>query len=263
MLEYIGSFLFYLLVLFAFLIVLAVFTAGIGMIVWACIPPLTVGFSVGECIGIGLGGLSIMLRGLLGLLRVGPTFVEMTAGIIKAVVSFFKPERRVRREAYVPRYQQRNIYADLRLDRVPVERPIHDSFDPMAEHRHNFYAPVDRQACAPRAAAEIEDKTMKAIASDIEDARAKGESQVDLTERLQGPISYERMVDPVLAEDGFTYERGQIEGWLAQSNKSPMTREVMGRSLHANAEMKALLNRFEGQEEAKLEVAQAGTVLGR
>ena len=32
------------------------------------------------------------------------------------------------------------------------------------------------------------------------------------------------MTDPVLAADGFTYERGSIEGWLARGHHtSPMT----------------------------------------
>jgi hypothetical protein len=28
---------------------------------------------------------------------------------------------------------------------------------------------------------------------------------------MQGPISFQRMVDPVVASDGFTYERSKIE----------------------------------------------------
>lgn len=31
------------------------------------------------------------------------------------------------------------------------------------------------------------------------------------------------MRDPVIASDGFTYERSAIEGWLRKSNISPMT----------------------------------------
>ena len=150
----------------------------------------------------------------------------------------------------------------IQHDDLPRMAPIHERFDPMEGYRHNFYAPVNMHARPARPAVEIVDKTMKAIESDIEEARAKGDSEVDLTDRLQGPISYERMRDPVLAEDGFTYERSEIAEWLARSNKSPLTREVMGARLQPNAKMKALVDRFEGEEEVKLAVEQAGVVLG-
>ena len=32
-------------------------------------------------------------------------------------------------------------------------------------------------------------------------------------DHMQGPISFQRMVDPVVASDGFTYERSKIEEW--------------------------------------------------
>jgi len=41
-----------------------------------------------------------------------------------------------------------------------------------------------------------------------------------------------------------------------------LTREVMGARLQPNAKMKALVDRFEGEEEVKLAVEQAGVVLG-
>ena len=45
---------------------------------------------------------------------------------------------------------------------------------------------------------------------------------------MQGPISHCRMVDPVVASDGFTYERSDIEQWLGNGNRaSPMTRNKM------------------------------------
>jgi ribosomal protein L24 len=41
------------------------------------------------------------------------------------------------------------------------------------------------------------------------------------------PISRDRMVDPVVAADGHTYERAGIETWLAKNSTSPMTREKL------------------------------------
>ena len=40
------------------------------------------------------------------------------------------------------------------------------------------------------------------------------------------PISLELMKDPVMATDGHSYERQNIEKWLSTSNTSPLTGEV-------------------------------------
>ena len=37
------------------------------------------------------------------------------------------------------------------------------------------------------------------------------------------PITGQKMVDPVVAMDGFTYERYAIERWFRDHNTSPMT----------------------------------------
>ena len=37
------------------------------------------------------------------------------------------------------------------------------------------------------------------------------------------PISHDVMLDPVVASDGHTYERAQIEMWLTDHTTSPMT----------------------------------------
>lgn len=41
------------------------------------------------------------------------------------------------------------------------------------------------------------------------------------------PITHEPMRDPVVAADGFSYERCAIERWLATSNRSPTTNEPL------------------------------------
>jgi hypothetical protein len=35
------------------------------------------------------------------------------------------------------------------------------------------------------------------------------------------------MADPVVAADGYTYERGAVEAWLAHHAESPVTREPL------------------------------------
>ena len=46
-----------------------------------------------------------------------------------------------------------------------------------------------------------------------------------LTINLECPISLTRMVDPVVAADGHTYDRASIEEWFQRSDTSPMTNE--------------------------------------
>ena len=64
-------------------------------------------------------------------------------------------------------------------------------------------------------------------------------------------ISKEPMVDPVVAEDGFTYERSQIEAWLKNSRTSPKTREEMGTDLRPNKDLGRLIRDWEEQEHKK------------
>ena len=45
------------------------------------------------------------------------------------------------------------------------------------------------------------------------------------------PITQELPIDPVMAEDGRTYERSAIEKWLREKKTSPHTNEPMGERL--------------------------------
>jgi hypothetical protein len=62
------------------------------------------------------------------------------------------------------------------------------------------------------------------------------------------PILHERMKCPVLAADGFTYERQAIEKWLAMHNTSPMTgAELAHRFLTENFALRHLIDAYETQ----------------
>jgi len=39
---------------------------------------------------------------------------------------------------------------------------------------------------------------------------------------LDCPITHERMIDPVIAPDGYTYERSAIERWIREHHTSPL-----------------------------------------
>ena len=62
---------------------------------------------------------------------------------------------------------------------------------------------------------------------------------------LMCPISHGRMVNPVLASDGFTYEKLAIQKWLGNGNStSPMTRKVMNTTLTPNQAMKTRIQEW-------------------
>jgi hypothetical protein len=45
--------------------------------------------------------------------------------------------------------------------------------------------------------------------------------------RFVCPITHELLVDPVVAADGYMYERKAIESWLAISSNSPATNKPL------------------------------------
>ena len=58
--------------------------------------------------------------------------------------------------------------------------------------------------------------------------RAAAESTPEeLRDEFCCPLSLEPMDDPVCAADGVTYERSEIERWLAGHDVSPLTNEPM------------------------------------
>jgi serine/threonine protein kinase len=63
---------------------------------------------------------------------------------------------------------------------------------------------------------------------------------------LRCPITFELFHDPVLAQDGHTYERQKIEEWIQNSGTSPMTREPLSiEQLRPNRIVKDLVDAFE------------------
>ena len=63
----------------------------------------------------------------------------------------------------------------------------------------------------------------------------------DLQPFLQCPISHEIMVDPVVAEDGHTYEREALARWLSEKNSSPLTGQPMGTRMVPNHAVKSMI----------------------
>ena len=55
------------------------------------------------------------------------------------------------------------------------------------------------------------------------------------------PITFELLRDPVVAGDGFSYERCAIEKWLRSNNTSPLTGNVMDKILIKNITLKNII----------------------
>ena len=62
---------------------------------------------------------------------------------------------------------------------------------------------------------------------------------------LECPISHEIMVDPVVAEDGQTYERRALARWLGEHNSSPMTGKIMGARMITNHALKSMIAKYD------------------
>ncbi|CAF1411909.1 unnamed protein product [Adineta ricciae] len=69
-------------------------------------------------------------------------------------------------------------------------------------------------------------------------------------ERLQCPITRDIMEDPVIAEDGYTYERAAITRWINDKHTSPLTRIPLRVSeLRPNRAVKELIDAYREQSQ--------------
>lgn len=85
------------------------------------------------------------------------------------------------------------------------------------EHCHEELDDDDSEATTPTAQALVCETGWKPIANPIPD-------------ECYCPITLEVLVDPVVLEDGFTYERDALVDWLRMNNTSPMTGNVLKHS---------------------------------
>lgn len=76
------------------------------------------------------------------------------------------------------------------------------------------------------------------------ESRLDDDTKIEPPSEYICPISRDLMNDPVVAEDGFTYDRLYIESWLQDNSSSPMNREQMGRHLLPNRTMKSAIEKW-------------------
>ena len=71
-------------------------------------------------------------------------------------------------------------------------------------------------------------------------AAAAADLTPEVPDELRCPIAYELFEDPVIAADGFNYERAHIEQWFQDHHTSPKTNAVLGSTvLTPNHELRA------------------------
>jgi hypothetical protein len=69
------------------------------------------------------------------------------------------------------------------------------------------------------------------------------------------------MVDPVIAEDGNSYEREEIELWFRESHRSPLTNQPIGTTLTENIYLRKLIEDW--QRAKQKHENSAGALAGR
>ncbi len=69
------------------------------------------------------------------------------------------------------------------------------------------------------------------------------------TEHFKCPISHQIFGDPVMAKDGFIYERTCIEEWLSQYDYSPQTKEKISKELFPSRTMKSMVHELLAKHE--------------
>ena len=60
-------------------------------------------------------------------------------------------------------------------------------------------------------------------------------------------ITQDVMTDPVVASDGFTYERSAISKWLEDNDTSPKTKERLSSELRPNFDLRKIIQDWEEQ----------------
>lgn len=127
------------------------------------------------------------------------------------------------------------------LDTTTVRRDHARTYHTPNRRRHTPRHPADR-GHRPAAATLTQAPTHAGV-TPLAPARASMAATPTVSDSLlECPITMDRMRDPVLAPDGYSYERAAIERWLADHGTSPITREPMSTSqLVTNRALVAIL----------------------
>lgn len=124
------------------------------------------------------------------------------------------------------------MYGHAEDDERDVPRVLQDLF------RAERLLPYERAMAQNRS--WFSDQFVKRGAADLKALSATSAEQKQRA-LLRCPMSGEIMTAPVLAEDGNTYDRANIQAWLDYNHTSPLTGMRMGKTLTANKSIATLI----------------------
>ena len=88
----------------------------------------------------------------------------------------------------------------------------------------------------------------EALATAVEEPAAKRAKSEEIPDEYICSITHELMVDPVMAEDGHSYERKAIADWVAKDSTSPITRQPLGPSFFPNRSLHKAIERWRASQ---------------
>ena len=146
--------------------------------------------------------------------------------------------RKVRLNIPVRSDNQRNM-DDVRAARIAAAPAARPSGTVAARHR-----PSGTVAARPRPSGAVAAPTSRhsaaiAAAATYTEYNDLGEPP---TEAFTDPITYDILIDPVVASDGFTYERSTINKIITGKKISPFTRKELTENLIPNNSIKSAIN---------------------
>ena len=130
--------------------------------------------------------------------------------------------------------------------------------------RAHIHCAIDVYVCSLAALAHRGSDTLLRTRSLTQPGAAVEQCRMYALEQdLCCPITLEVMRDPVVADDGHSYEREAIECWLIGNRTSPVTRRVMGTaSLIPNHRLRTLIQDLQGNPTGDAPRGPVANVLG-
>jgi hypothetical protein len=109
--------------------------------------------------------------------------------------------------------------------------PTDDGAAPQQERNADAAGPPPRGKNLVKVADALKKRALEERDEADANAEKKHKTLAAIAKQYICPITLQLPTEPVKAEDGHTYERKAIEGWLAQNATSPVTRAHMGTRL--------------------------------
>eukprot|EP00298_Acanthocystis_sp_HF-20_P016515 c21503_g2_i1.p1 GENE.c21503_g2_i1~~c21503_g2_i1.p1 ORF type:complete len:156 (-),score=60.21 c21503_g2_i1:145-585(-) len=144
--------------------------------------------------------------------------------------------------------EERRIYDEFEFEIQEEERHFRSSQNQKDKRINQLEQTIENnQKIIQSLQQEINQKNSKISALHDQNHQSKS---VLAPEDLICPLSNKLMIDPVIAQDGNTYERNVIEEWFRNGNtESPITGEQMEKFLIANNSIRKLCEKWRQMNE--------------